>query len=383
MAAKQKHRMAGNPYNLRKKVEILVQIQLEDDSVFVNEFASQPIPGQVSGSKIGSDTDSTSTDDSIGLNISGVVYSESDFEESPVVRHRKHFKDSTQHPVASTSKMSDQRGEKFPDQALINQQILSQLDAIGKRLTVIESKSASPAKPKAKNLTKKKRTASSSLKSSSVEEPSNVPSLQDRLRELSGIDKRGRDKKIKSQRGGAVDIFVKERVKWPHEYVLAGNTKDRITYNQLNITQWMAGFCRIMKEESCQTTKNHMLHYLIALLDDSNDFSWQAAKASHAVLLCRMEQGEVISWSETDKIDRIRRANAQRHVVPTQVSSASQKFPKGQTSQKSVKSMPCVYYNDNSCNFNKNHEIKGVFYRHICSSCFAQDGKVNAHSARN
>ena len=324
MAAKQKHRMAGNPYNLRKKVEIPVQIQLEDDSAFLNEFASQPIPGQVSGSKTGSDTDSTSTDDSIGLNISGVVYSESDFEEFPVVRHRKHFKDSTQHPVASTSKMSDQRGEKFPDQALINQQILSQLDAIGKRLTVIESKPASPAKPKAKKLTKKKRTASSSLKPSSVEEASNVPSLhtlrndrpiqdqiQDRLRELSGIDKRGTDKKIKSQRGGAVNIFVKERVKWPHEYVLAGNTKDRITYNQLNITQWMAGFCRIMKEESCQITKNPMLDYLIALLDDSNDFSWQAAKASHAVLLCRMEQGEVISWSETDKIDRIRRANAQ------------------------------------------------------------------------
>ena len=55
--------------------------------------------------------------------------------------------------------MSDQRGEKIPDQALINQQILSQLDTIGKRLTVIESKSASPAKPKAKKLTKKKRTA--------------------------------------------------------------------------------------------------------------------------------------------------------------------------------------------------------------------------------
>ena len=67
--------------------------------------------------------------------------------------------------------------------------------------------------------------------------------IQDRLRELSGVDKRGTDQKIKSQRGWAVDIFAKERVKWPHEYVLAGNTKDRITYNQLNITQWMAGFC--------------------------------------------------------------------------------------------------------------------------------------------
>ena len=61
MAAKQKHRIAGNPYNLRKKVEIPVQIQLEDDSAFLKEFASQPIPGQVLGSKTGSDTDNTST----------------------------------------------------------------------------------------------------------------------------------------------------------------------------------------------------------------------------------------------------------------------------------------------------------------------------------
>ena len=31
--------------------------------------------------------------------------------------------------------------------------------------------------------------------------------------------------------------------------------------------------------------------------------------------------------------------------------------------------------------FAKNHETTGVFYRHICSSSFAQDGKVNTHSA--
>ena len=65
--------------------------------------------------------------------------------------------------------MSDQKEENLPDQALINQKILSQVDATGKMLTVIENKSASPAKPKAKKLTKTKRAASSSLKQSSVE----------------------------------------------------------------------------------------------------------------------------------------------------------------------------------------------------------------------
>ena len=43
------------------------------------------------------------------------------------------------------------------------------------------------------------------------------------------------------------------------------------------------------------------------------------AKASHTVLLCRMEQREITSWSETKNIDRVKHANAQRHDLPTAV----------------------------------------------------------------
>ena len=87
-----------------KKAEIPVEIliQLEDDSAFLNELASQSTH-QVSGSKTGSDIDSTSTVSSICSDISGAVFSESDSDEgSPVVRHRKHFKNSTRHNAAST-----------------------------------------------------------------------------------------------------------------------------------------------------------------------------------------------------------------------------------------------------------------------------------------
>ena len=104
--------------------------------------------------------------------------------------------------------------------------------------------------------TKTKHAASSRLKQSSVEDDcQNMPNLhtlrndrsiqgqvEDRLRQLPGVDKKVLIRNLKVREGGSVDIYVKERVKWPHEFVLAGNTKDRITYNQLNITQWMAGF---------------------------------------------------------------------------------------------------------------------------------------------
>ena len=107
--------------------------------------------------------------------------------------------------------------------------------------------------------------------------------------------------KLKSQRGGSVDVFVNHKVRWPHEFVLSGQNKDRVTYNQLSLVQLMAGFCRTIMEESDITVRDLMLDYVIDLLDDATDFSWASAKASHAVLLCRMEQGEIKSWSDTEK----------------------------------------------------------------------------------
>ena len=74
-----------------------------------------------------------------------------------------------------------------------------------------------------------------------------------------------------------------------------------------------------MRKEQNLKIKEPMLDYLIALLDDSNDFFWSATKASHAVLLCKiyMEQGKISDYTQSDLVERVRRAHAQRHIVPT------------------------------------------------------------------
>ena len=61
-------------------------------------------------------------------------------------------------------------------------------------------------------------------------------------------------------------------------------------------------------------------------------------RANHAVLVCRMEQGEVKNYTDTDEIDRIRRANAQRHLVPSSIAVNLKK----KQNQNSNKSMPCT-----------------------------------------
>ena len=69
-----------------------------------------------------------------------------------------------------------------------------------------------------------------------------------------------------------------------------------------------------------------MLDYLGNLMEDASDFSWDSAKACHAILLTNIE-ADRISWNETEKLDRIRRANAQRHVTAAST-SATRSFTK-------------------------------------------------------
>ena len=114
-----------------------------------------------------------------------------------------------------------------------------------------------------------------------------------------------------------------------------------------------------------------MLDFLVALLDDSNDFSWAVAKASHAVLLCRMEQGEIVDYTQTNLVDRVRRAHAQRHITHTSF-NATQNLKKSKT----TKSMPCNFYNQGSCNFSTTHETKGVL-------CFSKGGGGDFAHAEN
>ena len=60
-----------------------------------------------------------------------------------------------------------------------------------------------------------------------------------------------------------------------------------------------------------------MLDYLGYLMEDAFDFSWESAKASHVVVLTNMEEDR-LHWSDSEKLDRIRRAHAQRHITPGQ-----------------------------------------------------------------
>ena len=157
---------------------------------------------------------------------------------------------------------------------------------------------------------------------------------------------------------------------WPHDSVLGGVTRQRITYDQLSLTQFIQGFTRNILDESDPKSREQMLWYLNDLMEDATDFSWASAKAAHAVLLCEMERGTVC-WSDTSRIDRIRRAHAQKHCH-----FGKQNW--GRKDQDVKKPWYCKLYQTGKCQFSKDHEYGGKIHKHVCSFCLSQ-GRISGH----
>ena len=52
----------------------------------------------------------------------------------------------------------------------------------------------------------------------------------------------------------------------------------------MTITQWVSGFVCCMQEEKSEQSRICMLDYLLNIMEDALDFSWDSAKACHAVV---------------------------------------------------------------------------------------------------
>ena len=122
-------------------------------------------------------------------------------------------------------------------------------------------------------------------------------------------------------------------------------------------------------EESDQKCRDRMLAYLGDIMEDATDFGWANAKASHAVMLCEMERGS-LTWFDSDRIDRLRRAHAQRHSAPNK-----QNWGKG--SDNTRRPWYCRQFQLGLCAHQKDHEVGGRVHKYICSHCLSQGRFLN------
>ena len=288
--------------------------------------------------------------------------------------------------LAQLQKVS-QRLEKVEDQVAVGSQKATQATAQspsghGK----LSTDSVLAMSSKSRKKCKKSRSPIVSTESSSESSDSDTPSLEtlrsydlqrkvdQRIRELNHSSHLSGNVKHKSKRGGNVEVSVKRKVSWPHESILGGVSRQRITYDQLSLTQWVQGFCKNILEQKSVERRDIMVSYLSDLMEDATDFTWQGAKAAHAVLLCEMERGS-LQWEDSDRIDRVRRAHAQKHI--------SNKPTWGKASDHSGrKPWFCKNFQNGSCTYSRDHESNGRLQRHICSFCL-MGGRQLPHSEKD
>ena len=305
---------------------------------------------------------------------------------------------------ASRSDTEEESSMEEGGQPDMQQKILSELQKVSSRLQVVESQMAldqgssrkngkgqklsTVHKCKKRNCHKSCCSKTSSESSDSSDDDDVLPDLAhirasksiqkqiDRsIAKLSKTQCEGNEnsQKLKSKRGGPVDVIIQKKVSWPHEHILGGQNRQRLTYDQITMPQFVQGFVKNILDEQNEQNREHMLQYLGDIMEDASDFSWQSAKASHAVLLCEMERGKV-TWQDTARIDRVRRAYAQKHQ-----GSGRQNW-----GQKIGDKKPwfCKQYQSGSCTFEKDHETGGKLHRHICATCLAQ-GRQLSHPERD
>ena len=312
----------------------------------------------------------------------------------------KNAKDKTAQKILEVEQSSSD------EEASVQMQILMELKRVNSRLDAVEGQVADVRSSRQQkhlqmkfeqsklstsgsgqySLKHSNNVLSSSSDSDSDENGGNFASLSSarrqrnqgsRLRELeasqdeSGID---RTAKVKSKRGGPVEVMVKHKVAWPHEPILGGVNRSHMTYDQLSLSQWIQGFCKNILDESDSGKQNKMIAYMADLMEDTTDFGLQGAKAAHAVLCCELERGTV-TWSDSDRIDRIRRAHAQKH-------TAQKRKSWNKSYDDNQKPWFCKLFQTGSCHHSKDHELGGKLHRHICASCL-QRGHVLDHAERD
>ena len=104
-----------------------------------------------------------------------------------------------------------------------------------------------------------------------------------------------------------------------------------------------------------------MLDYMTDIMEDAQDFGWPSAKGAHALILCRMEEGKV-NWLMSDKLDRLRRAHAQK-IMTNPIN------PQGTKGKMEPQGMPCKFFQTGKYPHKSDYTTNSQLYKHICTYC--------------
>ena len=175
----------------------------------------------------------------------------------------------------------------------------------------------------------------------------------------------------------------KVEVVWPQDGAFVGHQRTRLTYEQLNPSQFVLGYLRAVQEEPSTLIRSNMIEYLTDLFQDVCDMGWQAAKGAHLVVMSKMEDG-MVTWSDLKKVNKIRKTYVRSSMGAS--TSNQQDQQSGSNIKKGFKkpsTVPCKEYNEGRCSKNFDHDVGLITHKHICAYCLYSINKLYNHSENN
>lgn len=183
--------------------------------------------------------------------------------------------------------------------------------------------------------------------------------------------RRSHRKGKKSGRARTADDYVLHEIDWPHLHVYRGASRTPAKFEELSVQEFAFGYMACVHGKGVDSTQRAlMLRHFQALMQDAMEFSWEATRNCHGIILAQMEMGR-LSWEDSDQLHELRRIYAQKAPSTT---SAPHKRSGGKDGP-----LFCVPFQEGKCTQQEDHDTARGLVKHICAFCLKATGSVYPH----
>ena len=145
-------------------------------------------------------------------------------------------------------------------------------------------------------------------------------------------------------------------LRWPNEGLVSASNAKRPAYDELNLSQWVAGQLSNALLIEDNTLLRQVLTQVVMAMKDAVLLPWQAVRAAWAVSMTDVEEGR-LGWADTTQWSLNRISNSQLAVLNGQ-----------NVSTNNQKTRICRFFNEGTCTSEGHHGS----YKHFCASCYKQ-----------
>ena len=187
-----------------------------------------------------------------------------------------------------------------------------------------------------------------------------------------------------------------KKICYPHNYVLRGEKKERMTISTLTIAEHCWAILRIIEDANLPAEyKPALVTHLDEVQEDAHEYPWPNVRRWSEEVFTRIGEKR-LKWSEENKIQMLRVSfsrtgttlTSQSTVANTGGGSGKGNTGSGRATTANSKEQlrggpPCKEFNSGACTQQGGHMVEGRRRPHICSYCIRNFSSIHTHAEKD